>query len=625
MSLDQALVNGIIRDLDLQFAKLMGRLAQKGSDHLLLAAALTSQAAGEGHVCLELGRLADLPLWEGGDYAPPLDTWRSALLESGVVGRDGDDRPLILDLDDRIYLARYRHFEARLAAQLQARAGWAEGVDEAKLRQGLDRLFPVAPAESAEPGQLGLFDAPPPREPDWQRLAAALAVLRRFTVISGGPGTGKTRTVTSILALVAEQGVARIALTAPTGKAAARLSESIKQAKTTLDLSEATRAAIPEQALTLHRLLGVTPGRAQPRHHAGNPLHLDLLVVDEASMVDLPLMARLADALPERTRLILLGDRDQLASVEAGAVLGDICGEPDQRWSAEACRWLGEVSGNGLDSGLEGGERRPAIADSIAQLRKSYRFHERSGIGALARAVNGGDGASARRVLTEGGYDDLALHVADERRLAALIAERAVTHYGEYLKAESPEAALEAFGRYRILCALREGPFGVHRANEAAERALRGAGLIPKRERGASPWYPGRPVMVTRNDYALALFNGDIGLILPDPEADGVLRAFFPPPPGGDGAVRRLHPNRLPEVETVYAMTVHKSQGSEFDRLLLILPPADSPLASRELLYTGITRARRAVELCADPAALDQAARRRVHRASGLRLRLWKS
>ena len=619
--LEGLLERGLIRDLDLQFARLMGRLAKASGEPLLLAAALTSRAAGEGHVCLELAPIAGAPLEEGGESAPPLEAWRTALLTSGVVGRAGDGTPLILDLDDRLYLARHHHYEARLAEALGERADWAEGVDETTLGEGLARLFPAAPVTPTNGvGQADLFEQPPAPEPDWQRLAAALAVTRRLTVITGGPGTGKTRTVTSILALLVEQGVERIALAAPTGKAAARLSESIKSAKGALPLEESVRAALPEEAVTLHRLLGVTPGRARPRFHAGNPLHLELLVVDEASMVDLPLMARLLDALPERARLILLGDRDQLASVEAGAVLGDICGEPGRPWSTAACEKLAALIGDPL----AGEASRPAIADSIAPLRKSYRFDEQSGIGALARTVNGGDGAAARRVLAEGGFDDLALHPAGEREAAALIAERAVARYRDYLEAADPEAALEAFGRYRILCALREGPFGVTRANEIAERALRAAGLISKRERTASPWYPGRPVMVTRNDYALALFNGDIGLILPDPEAGGEPRAFFPPSPGGDRAVRRIHPNRLPEVETVYAMTVHKSQGSEFDRLLLILPPAENPLASRELLYTGITRARRAVELCADPAALDQAARRRVHRASGLGKRLWE-
>ncbi|GAB6043930.1 exodeoxyribonuclease V subunit alpha [Endothiovibrio diazotrophicus] len=641
--LDRLLARGVIRDLDLHFARLMGRLAVEESDHLLLAAALASQAAGEGHVCLELARVADGPLWEGGEHAPPLTVWREALRGSGLVG--GPDAsepcPLILE-DDRLYLARYHFFETRLATALAARADWIEGIDEGRLRAGLARLFPAAPVLSpvvppvvppapCGRGQLGLFDEPaaptpdrqPDWQPDWQRLAAALAVLRRFAVISGGPGTGKTRTVTSILALLAEQGVTRIALAAPTGKAAARLSESIKQAKVSLPLGDGLRTAIPEEAVTLHRLLGVRPGRARPRHHADNPLHLELLVVDEASMVDLPLMARLLDALPATCRLILLGDRDQLASVEAGAVLGDICGEDGGEggsgWSAAATARLVRVT----DTPPAVGGRAPPIADSIAILRRSYRFGGDSGIGELARAVNAGDGGHARELLAVGRFDDLALHPADEREVAGLIARRAVEHYRPFLEAATPQEALAAFDRYRILCALREGPFGVVRANEGAERALCAAGLIPRRERGDLPWYPGRPILVGHNDYALGLFNGDIGLILPDPQADGALRAFFPPVGGADGALRRLHPNRLPEVETVYAMTVHKSQGSEFDRLLLILPPAENPLATRELLYTGITRARRAVELCAAPNVLEQVARRRVYRTSGLRARLW--
>ena len=615
--LEQALAKGAIRDLDLQFAVLVQRLATTESDHLLLAAAMASRAAGEGHLCLELRREADRPVLDGAGFTPPLEAWRLALGESGVVGTSGSRTPLILDLDDRLYLARYWHFERRLADALIARAGWVDGVDEARLREGLTRLFPAEPVQPDETEQLGLFDEVSSHQPDWQRLAAALALLRRFSVISGGPGTGKTRTVTSILALLVEQGVKRIALTAPTGKAAARLSESIKLAKGQLPLSDAVGAAIPEEALTLHRLLGVMPGRVRARHHAGNPLHLDLLVVDEASMVDLPLMARLLDALPERTRLILLGDRDQLASVEAGAVLGDICGEPGTAWSDEACERLARVTGERLHPA----RGMPPMADSIALLRKSYRFDDQSGIGALARAVNAGSGADALATLINGRYADIALHPAGERRSAARIAEAALEHYREYLEAESPEAALAAFGRFRILCALREGPFGVARANETVERALRGAGLIPEREgRRDGGWYAGRPIMVTRNDYALGLFNGDIGLLFPDAESGGALRAHFPRP---DGGLRRLHPNRLPEVVTVYAMTVHKSQGSEFDRVLLSLPTDDSPVVTRELLYTGITRAKRAVELCATNGAVEGACQRRVHRASGLQQRLW--
>jgi exodeoxyribonuclease V alpha subunit len=596
---------GALRPLDLHFAHWMARLGGTGVDPaLLLGAALASRRVGEGDVCVDLAAYAGAPLFElpdgeSGVRAPALGDWRRALRAAPVVGDGAAASPLVLDDRDRLYLGRYWRFEQDLAEALRARAGrLGEGVDMALLRGGLDRLFPG-----------------PSLGTDWQRVAAAQAVLTPLCVISGGPGTGKTRTVTAILALLLEQSPdrpLRIAMAAPTGKAAARLAESARRARETLPLSPSIAGALPMEAITLHRLLGFRPGRADPRHGRDDPLHLDVLVVDEASMVDLPLMARTLAALPEGARLILLGDKDQLASVEAGKVLGDICGqgrEPGQ--SPRLCAALEAAAGVRLEPAAV-----PPIADHIAVLHHSYRFGAESGIGAAARAVNAGDGAEAAALLAQRRYPDAGLRSLGEAELPDFLRSWLVPRFRDCLAAGSPGQVLAGLSRFRVLCALREGPFGVRGLNRLCEAALEEAGLIA---RDGREHYAGRPLMVTSNDYALGLFNGDVGILLPDPEAGGALRAWFET----DGPPRRVLPARLPPHETVFAMTVHKSQGSEFGEVVLVLPEAESRAVTRELLYTGITRARERITLIARAEVVVRGAAMPVRRSSGLYDALW--
>jgi exodeoxyribonuclease V alpha subunit len=598
-------------ELDAHLARLLTRLAGREDPLLGLAVRLVCGATSQGHICASLADAAGGPIAAGeatADSTPPLSVWCEVLRKHAVVGRPGDYAPLILDEAGRLYLYRYWAYEHELVLDLQARlADDPADVNPRRLRGGLDRLFPPA-ADTI----------------DRQRVAAAVAALKRFTVISGGPGTGKTTTVVRILALLLEQAAAplRIALAAPTGKAAARMHEAIRASRETLPVDARIRDAIPIEATTIHRLLGFRPGSVAFRHDREDPLPLDVLIVDEASMVDLALMAKLVRAVPRSARLILLGDKDQLASVEAGAVLGDICGE-SAGFSPAFRRRVIEVTGQDpADLGSAASRDEPAggppIRDAIVQLTRSYRFGRDSGIGRLAHLVNHGDGPAALDLLTGGTCEDVVWHPLESpREIAPRLAEIA-TRLGAYLAAGTPEAALAALDRFRVLSAHRTGPYGVEALNALIATCLESRGGIHPR----TPWYHGRPVLVTANDYNLRLFNGDLGITLRDAAAEHKLRVFFRT---GDGRPRRLPPARLPEHETAFATTVHKSQGSEAEEVLLILPDALSPVMTRELLYTGITRARSHVEVWGTREVFEAAAGRHLARSSGLRDALWSA
>jgi len=598
---------GILSDLEIQFGRFMAELSGGENPEIALAAAMASNYQREGNICFNLSSMAGKPLPEDGTepfLAPELKKWQSILEKSPVVGRPGDFRPLILD-GSRLYLYRYWDYETKLANNLKTRtAGDWEKVDEAALKDGLARLFP-------EEGE---------EETDWQKVAAFTSAMKGFCVISGGPGTGKTFTVAKILALLLEQPAAekiRIALAAPTGKAAARLQEAIKNSKEKLNCREEIKRLIPEEASTIHRLLGSVPDSPYFRHNAENPLPAEVVVVDEASMVDLALLSKLVQAVPPSARLILLGDKDQLASVEAGAVLGDICDTGKVHgYSPKFCDALKKIAGEDVACPVEGKDG-PGIKDSIIQLRRSYRFGAVSGIGEVSRAVNEGDGIRAMELMKNGSYRNIQWkELPRPEAMPAVLKERIIEGFSPYLQEPDPAKAFDLFNGFRILCALREGPHGIHYMNFLVEQALRNEGLIRRDGR----WYAGRPVMITRNDYNLRLFNGDVGITLPDPQLGNELRAFFPAP---DGSTRTFPPLRLPDHETVYAMTVHKSQGSEFDRVLYLMPDRSVPVLTRELVYTAITRAKEKVEVWGNEEAFKGAISRRIERISGLREALW--
>ena len=633
----------------------MAELNPQAQPALLMATALLAHLEGRGHTCLPLAPLvrdpaavlgwpvdaqeALLGLWP--TLPRDLGDWLAALRTSPVVRQadQGDDlgQPLVLGGSAEaplLYLRRYWAYETRVVQALAERTATPQPVDEARVRQWLDRLF--APAAGAAQSARGV---------DWQKLACAVALRSRLSVVTGGPGTGKTYTAARLLALLVAVDPhperLRVALAAPTGKAAARLKQSIDAALA--DLQERVGDALDLHAFaqrmgaarTLHALLGARPDTRQFRHHAANPLDVDVLIVDEASMVHLEMMAALLDALPASARVVLLGDKDQLASVEAGAVLGDLCRDAEAgRYNPETARYALAAAGETLPPEfLDAGAAAPGLAQHTVMLRESRRFG--GPIGQLALAVNRGDAAGARRVLADDRSGALqALEGCSAEavvRLALHGRPGASACYRDYLQAMAHRPAdpgalahtdwvrsvLTAFERFRLLCAVREGEWGAAGLNRAVEAALRAAGLLGAR----GEWYAGRPVMVTRNDAALGVFNGDIGIALPSATAGGGLRVYF-----ADGPlVRSVGVARLAQVETAFAMTVHKSQGSEFEHTVLVLPPRAGAVLGRELVYTGITRARQAFTLAAaQPGLLAQAVAQRTQRSSGLRARLDK-
>ncbi|MCG8382828.1 MAG: exodeoxyribonuclease V subunit alpha [Gammaproteobacteria bacterium] len=590
----------LISDLDMHFARLIARLSENQSESVLTAC-LVSKATAEGHTCIDLHQLAGKFLMGTAVPAPVYESWFQALHSSPVVGAPGLFTPLILTASGNVFLHRYWQYEAQLAGDLLERAQPVEAININRLKQQLDTLFPPTAKRI---------------ECDWQKVAAAVAAMRRLAIISGGPGTGKTTTVVRILALLMQQSdrPLRIRLAAPTGKAAARMIESIQKAKVSLPVSDTLRAHIPEQAETLHRLLGSRLHTHQFRYHKNNPLPLDVLIVDEASMIDLSMMTRLVKALPQHARLILLGDKDQLSSVEAGSVMRDICLGADH-YTEHFRRQLTEATGETIATRPAESAVAARTADSVVLLKESHRFASGSDIGQLAHAVNQGEWAAAMNVLTTGIAGEIHVSQPPVSGITAYLMRQLPTYLETYLQALRAEAPVEQlfmhFERFRVLCALREGPFGVQAVNTLIENHLMEG--ISKQ----GPWYHGRPIMIHENNPELGLFNGDVGIAKCNQE--GEVQVCFT---GQSGEIRGVSPLRLPAHSSAYAMTIHKSQGSEFDHVLIILPDKTVAILSRELLYTGITRARQQVSLLASTKVLEAAIKTPIQRNSGLAQKL---
>src|SRR6059058_1747579 len=583
--------------IDQHFAALMNRLAKVSSPELELAAKLVSNFRERGDVCVALPAITSTDASKiGGPDVPPLTNWVRKLRASGVVGGPGEFTPLILDKADRLYLQRYWKYEDDLGRNLQARLrdNPMRHFNRTELAKNLEKLFPA--------------------QSDLQKVAAFVAATSHLCVISGAPGTGKTRTIVLIcallIALAGKRGL-NFALAAPTGKAAARLKETIAQTRLSLRLPD--ELELPEDASTIQRLLGARGDSPHFRHNAKNPLTADVVIVDEASMIDLALLAKLFDAIRPDARIILVGDKDQLASVEAGSAFRDICTPGFELGvSVSLAEAFAEITGQKLDGASA--DQAP-IHSVVVELRRNYRFTPGAGIAELSNAVNRGDAVAAIAVLKRGGSIRWR-PTPSLKNFARELRERVFPRFEKLLRLSEPAVALKRLAEFAVLCALRRGPFGAETVNALLEGMLRETGLIEV----AGRYHVGEPIIIVRNDYNVGLFNGDLGIVLPD-AITGDLRVFFR---GENSDVLNFAPGRLPAHQPAFALTVHKSQGSEFRDALFILPERDAPVLTRELLYTGVTRVRETVEVWATEHILRQTIERKIERSSGLRDRLWK-
>ena len=589
--------------IDIHFAKFTGEFEKENQELIALSAALVSRNLADGHICLDI---EDYSKNKNLNFTlPETEKWEKALECSSLTGSPGIFKPLIFD-GKRLYLYRYWDYENILIKKLKTMSQKERTIDN-NIKEKLNILF----------------DEENNNKINWQKVAAFMALKKHFCVISGGPGTGKTTTVAKILCLLLqEKENIKISLAAPTGKAAARMNEAIRKArlylkeKVPLDLLN----KIPhDMGKTIHRLLG-SKGNSSPyfKHNSKNQLDYDVIIIDEASMIDLALMSKLIEAIKIDSRLILLGDKDQLASVEAGSVLGSICnGKYVDLFSSSFCNEYNSIEFNKkaklTAEYIDDGEF--FFKDSIINLKDSHRFKEKKGITVLASRVNKGEEIALKTFNLYKKEDGIVWHKVPSD-IKKFMKNKVIDFFKDYIKAERIEDSLEKFNNFRVLCAIKEGPFGVLSFNRIIQEILKEAGLIET----SGIWYNHRPVMITRNDYNLNLFNGDTGIARKDKE--GRLRIYFPSSNGKD--IRKFIPSLLPKHETVFAMTIHKSQGSEFNQVLIVLPERYNPVLTRELIYTGITRAKNTIEIIASKEIFKETVKKEIKRTSGLSEGLWE-
>lgn len=572
--LSRLLAVGVLSEVDVHLVRMIERLCGELTPEVALALALASQWPQRGHVCVDVRALApddlwdqqEAPSWLGEVRLPPPAEWVSQLEDCQAVGSPEVHAPFVLWQGRWLYLRRYWEYESTLEKRLRR---WVEegdvGHDRKRVQASAQRLF-----------------GRPLDDSDDQERAIRMATQQACAILTGGPGTGKTTTVVRMLALLLDlEPDLDICLAAPTGKAALRLQESIQQGCQAFEFDDALVAKLPEQAQTLHRLLGYQRHLTTFRHDEANPLPYGLVVVDEASMMDLGLAAKLLGALGPGTRLILVGDREQLPSVDAGAVFSGLC--------ADACPL-------------------PKV-----ELTRNYRFSQTAGIGALAGAIRAGAVDQACLVLNDAADETCLLEpLPSLNHLREAIWDVCEAYLRSLAKVMTPGEAFALWEHQRILCAHRVGPYGSENVNDLVHDLLGSRLQMPRSQR----WYPGRPILITENDYAVELFNGDTGIVLP---WQGKLHVFFRS--ANEAGYRHVPPARLPAHESAYAMTVHKSQGSEFDHVLLMLTDQPSRLLTRELLYTGITRARESVRLWGAEEVVRQGMAQPLARVSGLEAR----
>ena len=564
----------------------------EASDECLWLCVLVNLEIDQGNVCLDLAALTEKSESLGWNKSLDQAAWQDRLASSAVVGNAQENKPLIVD-QQRLYLNRYYHYEKTIADHLRQLSLQSQQLSSTTIQQ-IESLFGSQ------------------AQTDFQKVAAIISCRQALSIISGGPGTGKTWTVSHILTLLIEQQAdIHIRLAAPTGKAATRLSESIRRFRESMPLSELQKQQIPEQAVTLHRLLGIHRFTHRPRHDAENPLDCDVLVLDEASMIDQQMMAMLCAALSPQARLILLGDKDQLSSVEAGSVFSDICGGLRQTaFSAQQCAWFKQQ----WDLDLPSYQGVCSLNDHVVVLEQSHRFDARSGIGQLAARINRGQSDDAIALLkAESRHDDIHWRALDDQDLSQALQAQAQRVYCRMPAATSIAEAFALFDQYQILCAIWSGPSGVDQVNEIIESEVkRRCAIAPETE-----FYSGKPLMMTQNVYQYDIYNGDIGILWPDEEDQ--LRLWFA---SDQGEYRALSLSQLPAATCAYAMTVHKSQGSEFNHVLFLLPAHETPVCTRELFYTAITRAAQSVEIWGSEASIASTIAQKTQRSSGLMQRL---
>lgn len=566
------------------------QLQQQDNSLLFHAVMACSESLQNGHVCLNLSAIANRTLWQNikeadstGYTFPALAELQTAL--ANTLAAYGEQSPVITE-DGRLYLRRYWIMEKSLAATIASRMGGECALDTQRAQKMLTTLFPDKKDQSI----------------DWQKVACGNALLSRFALIDGGPGTGKTYTVTRLLCtlIASADTVPTIALAAPTGKAAQRMAESILSSKESLKdtVDSNILDAIPDTASTLHRLLGGSPHSLEFRRNEKRPLEVDVLLIDEVSMVDLPMFTRLFRALPEHTRVILLGDADQLPSVAAGCVVADLAVRPP-KYSDRRLEQLSQLGMTLSEDSRATGD----AADYTSQLRQVQRFGEDSGIAKLAKATIEGQAKASLELTQSTELDDLAWFDLDE--LANQIRQWTLEYYSKISKAESPAQALLELAKFRLLTPVRQGPQGVDQLNHDVESVLNTTG---------HPIYHGRAIMITSNDYEVGLFNGDVGIFWKDD--NDLIMAYF------DGHEKPFAPGRLPDYESVFAMTIHKTQGSQFDHVALVLPQNISMGLNRKLIYTAVTRAQSKFTAVGLETVWNAAVGNDEVRGSGLRGRL---